>query len=152
MPGRRGARPAARRAGRRTARRTTARRRRRRRRRIVVGGAVLIGGGALVYKLSKKDAQQIEEYTGVPPEALEDEDLKQAMTDLNLQSQPLTEEDQAALGQADAAEAAAAEPAAAPAAQDDYIEQLKQLAELKDAGILTEEEFQAKKKQILDLQ
>lgn len=110
----------------------------------------MIGGGALVYKLTKQDAQKIEEYSGVPPEEMEDEDLQKAMKDLNIQSQELTEEDQAALGQADAEEAAAKEEsAAAPAAQDDYIEQLKQLAELKDAGIITEEEFEAKKTQIL---
>ena len=36
--------------------------------------------------------------------------------------------------------------------EDDYITQLERLAELKDKGILTEEEFQAQKKQILDAQ
>jgi hypothetical protein len=41
-------------------------------------------------------------------------------------------------------------PAAAPDA-DDPIEQLKQLAALKNQGILTEEEFAAKKAQILGL-
>ncbi len=150
-------RPAARRTARRTSRRTF-RRRRRWRRRIIVGGAVLIGGGALVYKLSKQDAQQIEEYTGIPPEQMEEDDLKQAMQDLNIQSQPLTAEDQAALQQADTAEkqagdqaAAAATAAVASQQQDDYIEQLKQLASLRDAGILTDEEFEAKKKQILGL-
>jgi hypothetical protein len=42
-----------------------------------------------------------------------------------------------------------AQPAAG--ADDNSIEQLKQLAELKDQGILTQEEFDAKKKQILGL-
>jgi hypothetical protein len=41
-------------------------------------------------------------------------------------------------------------PAAAPA-DDDPIEELKQLAALKNQGILTEEEFAAKKAQILGL-
>ncbi|MDQ5954025.1 MAG: hypothetical protein QG647_763 [Patescibacteria group bacterium] len=43
--------------------------------------------------------------------------------------------------------------AQAPVAQtsDDQIAELKQLAELKDQGILTQEEFDAKKKQILGL-
>jgi hypothetical protein len=120
---------------------------------------VLIGGGAMVYKLTKQDAQKIEEYTGVPPEQLEDEDLQQAMVDLNIQSQDLTAEDKAALNQADAAEQQASDQAAAAAVsaasaqsqQDDYIAQLKKLAELRDAGILTDEEFEAKKKQILGL-
>ncbi len=43
-----------------------------------------------------------------------------------------------------------AQPAAAPAA-DDTTAQLQQLSQLKDQGILTEEEFAAKKKQILGI-
>ena len=46
---------------------------------------------------------------------------------------------------------AAAPAAAAPAAgQEDKIAQLKSLAELKDQGILTEEEFAAEKAKILN--
>lgn len=41
--------------------------------------------------------------------------------------------------------------APAQPAQDDTVEQLQQLAQLKDQGILTQEEFDAKKKQILGL-
>jgi len=41
-------------------------------------------------------------------------------------------------------------PSAGPAAlSDDAYEQLKKLGELREAGILTDEEFQAKKAQIL---
>jgi Short C-terminal domain len=46
------------------------------------------------------------------------------------------------------------EPAAAPPpapAEPDLAGQLQELAKLKEQGILTEEEFQAKKKQILDI-
>lgn len=43
------------------------------------------------------------------------------------------------------------EQAAAQPAQDTTVEQLQQLAQLKDQGILTQEEFDAKKKQILGL-
>ena len=48
------------------------------------------------------------------------------------------------------------EPAPAPAApaapaQPDYAEELQKLAELKSAGIINDEEFEAKKKQILGL-
>jgi hypothetical protein len=48
------------------------------------------------------------------------------------------------------------EPAPAPAApaaraQPDYAEELQKLAELKAAGIINDEEFEAKKKQILGL-
>ena len=46
------------------------------------------------------------------------------------------------------APAPAAPAQAAPAQQDDMAE-IQQLAAMKDQGILTEEEFQAKKKQIL---
>jgi hypothetical protein len=44
----------------------------------------------------------------------------------------------------------AAPPPAAPA-EPDMKSQLLELAQLKEQGILTEEEFQAKKKQFLDL-
>ena len=42
-----------------------------------------------------------------------------------------------------------AAPAPAPAAQPDMIEQLKQLAELRDQGVLTDEEFATQKARIL---
>jgi hypothetical protein len=45
---------------------------------------------------------------------------------------------------------AAPPPAAAPPQQDDMA-QIQQLATMKDQGLLTEEEFQAKKKQILGI-
>ena len=40
---------------------------------------------------------------------------------------------------------------AAPPAQQDDMAQIQQLATMKDQGLLTEEEFQAKKKQILGI-
>jgi hypothetical protein len=43
-------------------------------------------------------------------------------------------------------------PAAAPApAAPDYAEELQKLAELKAAGVINDEEFEAKKKQILGI-
>jgi hypothetical protein len=76
-------------------------RRRIRRRRIVIGGAVVLAAsaGAKAVKLSQQDAQKIEEATGVPPEDLEDQDLQETMTELNIQSQPLTPEDEAAVAE-----------------------------------------------------
>ena len=53
--------------------------------------------------------------------------------------------------QAPPAPAPADEPAAPEAAESPEIQQLKQFAALKDQGILTEEEFAAKKAQILGL-
>jgi Short C-terminal domain len=42
-------------------------------------------------------------------------------------------------------------PAATAPAEPDYAEELKKLAELKAAGVIDEEEFDAKKKQILGI-
>jgi hypothetical protein len=48
--------------------------------------------------------------------------------------------------------AQAAEPAPAPAASEpDYVNELERLAQLRDQGILTNDEFEAKKKQILGI-
>ena len=60
------------------------------------------------------------------------------------QQQKYAAQDQAAAQQQPAA------PPAAPAAPD-YAAELEQLAQLKAQGILTEEEFEAKKKQILGI-
>ena len=48
-------------------------------------------------------------------------------------------------------QAAPPPPAAAAAAPPDDMAQIQQLATMKDQGLLTEEEFQAKKKQILGI-
>lgn len=58
------------------------------------------------------------------------------------------EQDQAAQEQQ-----AAAQQAAAPAApaEADYMAELQQLAKLRDSGILTDEEFEAKKRQLLGI-
>jgi predicted Zn-dependent peptidase len=64
------------------------------------------------------------------------------------QDQKYAAQDQAAYDQQMAAQAAAAP--AAPA-EPDYAAELEQLAQLKNQGILTEEEFEAKKKQILGI-
>jgi putative oligomerization/nucleic acid binding protein len=42
-------------------------------------------------------------------------------------------------------------PQPAEPAQQDYAAELQKLAQLKDAGVLTDEEFEAKKKQILGI-
>lgn len=49
------------------------------------------------------------------------------------------------------AQQAAPPPAAAPAGEPDYMAELQQLAQLKEQGIVSEEEFEAKKKQLLGL-
>jgi hypothetical protein len=67
------------------------------------------------------------------------------------QQAPPAPADEAAAPEAAAPEAAAPEAAAPEADVNAQIEQVKQLAALKDQGILTEEEFAAKKAQILGL-
>jgi hypothetical protein len=72
------------------------------------------------------------------------------------QDQKYAAQDQAQYDQQMAAQQAAydqqmaAQQAAAPATPD-YTAELEQLAQLKAQGILTEEEFEAKKKQILGI-
>jgi hypothetical protein len=62
-------------------------------------------------------------------------------------------EDQAEQEQAAAyqQQQAAPPPAAAPAGEPDYMAELEQLAKLRDQGILSDEEFEAKKKQLLGI-
>jgi Short C-terminal domain len=60
-------------------------------------------------------------------------------------------QDQAPPGPAPADEPAAPEAAAPEAAESSQVEQIKQLAALKDQGILTEEEFAASKAKILGI-
>ena len=60
------------------------------------GAALLLVGGA-AYKLSESQAQQIQQHTGMPPEDMTEEQLEQAMDDLNIEEQKLTPQDQAAI-------------------------------------------------------
>ena len=88
---------------------------------LLVGGLVAFGA----YKMSKKDADRIQQDSGVPPEA--------SMAKLGIEKQYRDAED--------------VEEAASSGAID-YSE-IEKLAQLRDQGILTEEEFTAKKQQIL---
>ena len=126
------------------------------RRTVLVGGMVLLaaGGTAAAIKLSQRDAQRIEEHTGLPPEQLEDQDLDQAMQELNIQAQPLTAEDQSSLAQQGGQPLAQGQQVQANPAgveQPDYFEELERLADLRDRGIIQVEDFEAKKKQLLGL-
>ncbi len=156
MRGRGGARRAGRRAGRRAARRTVRRRAfvpvavRRPVVRRPLGSLLIMGATAgVAYKLGKSQAQQIQEYTGYPPDQLSEADLQEAITDLDITPEPLDEADRQAMNSAGPPPPAASLPPAD--AQADYIDELKRLAELKEAGIISNEEFEAKKKQLLGL-
>lgn len=105
---------------------------------MLVGG--LVGLGA--YKLSKRDVDRIEQHTGVSAEELTDEELDRAMAELKIEKQLRDSSDQ---------EEGAGATASGGGGGDDSIEQLRKLGELHEAGILTDEEFEAKKKQILGL-
>ena len=68
------------------------------------------------------------------------------------QDQKYAAQDQAQYDEQRAAQQQAyAQQAPAEPAPPDYAAELAQLAQLKDQGILTEEEFEAKKKQILGI-
>ncbi len=98
--------------------------------------------------MSQKDAKRLEEHTGVNPEELEDDELERAMAELGIPNETVTPAD------LEQGAPAAPETAPAPAASggsDDYVAELEKLASLRDAGILTDEEFTAKKAQILGL-
>ena len=68
------------------------------------------------------------------------------------QDQKYAAQDQAAYDQQMAAQQAAAQQAAPAApAEPDYAAELEKLAQLKSQGIISDEEFEAKKKQLLGI-
>jgi hypothetical protein len=138
----------------------------RRRRILLTGGlvAIAVGSTATAIKLKQADAQRIEAHTGKKPEDLTEEQLEAAIDELDIETEELTDADVAAIeaaGPEDAAPTATAAPAAAAApvapsappapAAPDYITELKRLAELRDMGIITADDFEAKKRQLLGL-
>ena len=143
MPTRGAARRAGRRAGRRAARRTVRRRAvvapvmvPRARRRSVLGSMLALGGTAAVaYKIGQNSVKQVEQHTGKSFDNLSEEELASAIDNLDI--------DLPADDQDEADETYVEEP--------DYIDELERLAGLKEKGIITEEEFQAKKKELLGL-
>ena len=117
------------------------RRRVRRRRILLVGGLVAFG----VHKMSKRDAERVEQHTGIPPEEMEDDDLEQTMDELGIEKQKVTADDKEQGGGDPQSEA----PASSGMMSE--LDELEKLAELHNEGILTDEEFAAKKKEILGL-
>ena len=113
---------------------------------LAAGGAAYAG-----VKLARKDADRIEEYTGVPPEELSDEDLQAVMDELNIQSMEMDDNDRAALKTQAGAEPEAATSLAGAASDTSYLDELERLAALRDQGAISEQEFEAKKSQLLGL-
>lgn len=56
---------------------------------MLVGGMVAIG----TKKMSAKHAEAIEAHTGIPPEELEDGDLQEAMAELGIPDENVSETD-----------------------------------------------------------
>ena len=102
---------------------------------ILAGGLIALG----VYKLSKKDVERVEEHTGKTAEDLSDEELEKAMDDLNIQKEEMSDSEFDEVDKADAAD------------EEDYIQELERLSQLRDQGIITDEEFETKKQQLLGL-
>jgi len=147
-PGRRAGpgRMAVRRMARMTVRRMTRRRRRRRRRRVLLVGGMVALGTYSVYKLSKRDTERVEEYTGKPAEELTDEQLEQAMDQLGIEKQEVSDTEYEEIEQADAED-----DSSDSGDSGDYLGEIERLAELNNQGIITDEEFAAKKSQLLGL-
>ena len=101
------------------------------------------------YKMSKKDADRIEEHTGMSPEEMTDEELERAMAELNIEKQYRSDADQAEYSEDDPEEYYDDEEEDED--ESDYLDELQRLSDLKDQGIITDEEFAAKKKQLLGL-
>lgn len=145
------------RVARRSVRRARRRRIRMRRRRILLAGgmvAIAVGATGTAIKLSQQDAQRIEQHTGKKPEELSEEQLEQVLNELEIDTEDLTDAEVSAIEAAEAAPpppTPATPPPPPAAATPDYITELKRLAELRDMGIVTDEEFEAKKKQLLGL-
>ena len=135
----------ARRVARRTARRTTRRATRRRAaviapvarrsvRRPLARLLALGGTAAVAYKLGQNSVQRIEQQAGKPFDQLSEDELANSMETLGIEL-----EDEGDTGGAPVEE------------QPDYLDELERLAGLRDKGIISDEEFQAKKQQLLGL-
>lgn len=111
------------------------------------------GGAAAAIKMSKDDAQKIEKDTGVSVEELSEEELAAAMKKLNIQSVEPDENDKAIIAKETGqnAEAAQAPASGQQNGQPVYIKEPEQLKKLLGQGVLTQEEFEAKKAKILEI-
>jgi hypothetical protein len=125
----------------------------------MVGGAVLLAVGGAAYgavKLTQKDTQRIEEHTGASVEELTEDELVAAMQELGIQSIELDDNDRAIIAQ-ETGPAVPTPPAAdapVPAMEEpepSYLDELERLAGLRDQGAISDEEFEAKKRQLLGL-
>jgi hypothetical protein len=78
------------------------------------------------------------------PEEMTDEELEQAMDELNIEKQYRDESDQEISEDAPAGEDQRTDELS-------YLDELERLSKLKDEGVITQEDFETKKKQLLGL-
>ena len=83
--------------------------------------------------MSQKDAERIQQHTGIDPEEMSDDELVQAMNELGIEQQEVTAADMG--GQA----AAPAAPAPPPSGGESDLDLLQKLGDLHAQGILTDE-------------
>jgi hypothetical protein len=100
-----------------------------------------LGGAYAGHKLRKRDAEQIEAASGRSIDEMSDEELKQYMDERGIEPEPMSDDDRAY----------ADEMGKSSEDGSDYLDDLERLSHLKDEGVITEEEFEAKKKELLDL-
>jgi hypothetical protein len=86
---------------------------------------------------------------------MSDEELEKAMAELNIEKQYRDESDQEVpAAQGAAAQGSAAQGSAAQGAGEEepsYLDELERLSKMRDQGVITDDEFAAKKKQLLGL-
>ena len=109
-----------------------------------MGGLIAFGA----YKLSKRDVQRVEEYTGKDAEELSDQELEQAMDALDIEKQKRDDNDQE-YNEQDQDNQQGSQGANQD--QSEYLDELERLGKLRDEGYISQEEFDDKKKQLLGL-
>jgi hypothetical protein len=72
---------------------------------------------------------------------MSDEELKRYMDERGIEPEPMTDEDRAYVEKQGKDEGD----------EPEYLDELERLGKLKDEGVITEEEFEAKKKELLGL-
>ena len=119
---------------------------------MIIGGMVVLGVGYGAYKLTQPQVQQVEQHTGKKAEDLSEEELEGAMDELGIEAQEPTDEEIAMLeAENDPDEKPATKADSQGTTDESYLDELERLASFRDQGIITQEDFDAKKKDLLGL-
>jgi hypothetical protein len=89
---------------------------------------------------------KVEEYTGKSAEDLTEDELLDAMDRLGIQKMELNDEDKAAIEYSESDNLSSSQKA-----DNSYLDELERLADLMDRGVISEQDFEAKKKSLLNL-